>query len=202
MIIRELGLQPYAEIFSAMKDFTEGRRTTACPDELWLLEHEPVFTQGLAGKDEHVLRRGAIPIVPIDRGGQITYHGPGQLVMYLLLDLRRSQVGIRALVSMLENSVINLLRRWHIDAVARPDAPGVYVAGQKIASLGLKIRHGCSYHGLALNVDMDLSPFSWINPCGLKQMTMTQLKDLGVNISVVEAGRLLSQEFIKLYGEH
>ena len=202
MIIRELGLQPYAEIFSAMKDFTEGRRTTACPDELWLLEHEPVFTQGLAGKDEHVLRRGTIPIVPIDRGGQITYHGPGQLVMYLLLDLRRSQVGIRALVSMLENSVINLLRRWHIDAVARPDAPGVYVAGQKIASLGLKIRHGCSYHGLALNVDMDLSPFSWINPCGLKQMTMTQLKDLGVHISVVEAGRLLSQEFIKLYGEH
>lgn len=198
MIIRELGLQPYAEIFSAMKAFTEAR-SAATADEIWLLEHPPVFTQGLGGKAEHILQRGAIPIVPIDRGGQITYHAPGQIVMYLLLDLNRARVGIRALVSLIENSVIALLADQGIAAASRADAPGVYVAGKKIASLGLKIRRGCCYHGVALNVNMDLAPFRWINPCGLRGMEMTQLADLGIALTPAAAGAALATHFQRLW---
>lgn len=180
MHIRRLGLADYRATWQAMQDYTETRQG-AEDDALWIVEHPPVYTQGLAGKAEHVLNPGNIPIVPIDRGGQITYHGPGQLVIYLLLDIKSAGVGIRALVSLIENAIIALLADYGIDAEARADAPGVYVEGRKIASLGLKVRHGCTYHGLALNVDMDLTPFSGINPCGLKGMRMTQLRDLGIH---------------------
>lgn len=179
MDIRHLGLADYHATWQAMRDFTETRDGDT-PDMLWVVEHPPVYTQGLAGKAEHVLNPGNIPIVPIDRGGQITYHGPGQLVIYLLLDIKRAGVGVRPLVSMIENAVIALLADYGIAAEARADAPGVYVDGCKIASLGLKVRRGCTYHGVALNVDMDLAPFAGINPCGLRGMRMTQLRDLGV----------------------
>ena len=179
MDIRHLGLADYHATWQAMRDFTEARNGDT-PDMLWVVEHPPVYTQGLAGKAEHVLNPGNIPIVPIDRGGQITYHGPGQLVIYLLLDIKRAGVGVRPLVSMIENAVIALLADYGIAAEARADAPGVYVDGCKIASLGLKVRRGCTYHGVALNVDMDLAPFAGINPCGLRGMRMTQLRDLGV----------------------
>lgn len=179
MDIRHLGLADYHATWQAMRDFTETRDSDT-PDMLWVVEHPPVYTQGLAGKAEHVLNPGNIPIVPIDRGGQITYHGPGQLVIYLLLDIKRAGVGVRPLVSMIENAVIALLADYGIAAEARADAPGVYVDGCKIASLGLKVRRGCTYHGVALNVDMDLAPFAGINPCGLRGMRMTQLRDLGV----------------------
>ena len=196
--IKNLGLVPYADAFAAMKAFTEAR-SAATADEIWLLEHPPVFTQGLGGKAEHILQRGAIPIVPIDRGGQITYHAPGQIVMYLLLDLNRARVGIRALVTLIENSVIALLADQGIAAASRADAPGVYVAGKKIASLGLKIRRGCCYHGVALNVDMDLAPFRWINPCGLRGMEMTQLADLGIALTPAAAGAALAAHFQRLW---
>lgn len=179
MDIRHLGLADYHATWQAMRDVTETRDSDT-PDMLWVVEHPPVYTQGLAGKAEHVLNPGNIPIVPIDRGGQITYHGPGQLVIYLLLDIKRAGVGVRPLVSMIENAVIALLADYGIAAEARADAPGVYVEGCKIASLGLKVRRGCTYHGVALNVDMDLAPFAGINPCGLRGMRMTQLRDLGV----------------------
>lgn len=179
MDIRHLGLADYHATWQAMRDVTETRDSDT-PDMLWVVEHPPVYTQGLAGKAEHVLNPGNIPIVPIDRGGQITYHGPGQLVIYLLLDIKRAGVGVRPLVSMIENAVIALLADYGIAAEARADAPGVYVDGCKIASLGLKVRRGCTYHGVALNVDMDLAPFAGINPCGLRGMRMTQLRDLGV----------------------
>lgn len=179
MDIRHLGLADYHATWQAMRDVTETRDGDT-PDMLWVVEHPPVYTQGLAGKAEHVLNPGNIPIVPIDRGGQITYHGPGQLVIYLLLDIKRAGVGVRPLVSLIENAVIALLADYGIAAEARADAPGVYVNGCKIASLGLKVRRGCTYHGVALNVDMDLAPFAGINPCGLKGMRMTQLRDLGV----------------------
>ena len=190
MIIRELGLCDYHDIWQAMRDYTETRGGSA-DDALWVVEHPPVYTQGLAGKAEHVLNPGNIPVVAIDRGGQITYHGPGQLVIYLLWDIKSAGVGVRALVSLIENSIIALLDAYGIRGEARADAPGVYVEGRKIASLGLKVRRGCTYHGLALNVDMDLAPFSGINPCGLHGMRMTQLRDLGVRVSPQEAGKRL-----------
>ena len=164
-------------------------------DELWLVQHPSVFTQGQAGKAEHLLAPGSIPVIHVDRGGQITYHGPGQIIMYLLLDIRRSGIGIRALVSMIENSVITLLQTHGITAAARPDAPGVYVAGNKIASLGLKVSNGRTYHGVALNVDMDLEPFTRINPCGLVGMHMTQLRELGIPLSPTAAGDALAAAF-------
>lgn len=176
--IRNLGRAEYAATMTAMQRFTDERRADT-PDEIWLLEHPPVFTLGLNAASEHLLAPGKIPVVHTDRGGQVTYHGPGQLVAYTLIDIRRARLNVRQLVSALEQSVLGLLADYGIAAAARPDAPGVYVAGAKIASLGLRIRKGASYHGLALNVAMDLEPFSRINPCGFEALPVTQLVDLG-----------------------
>lgn len=177
--IRHLGRQPYEPLWQRMREFTDQRDSTT-PDELWFCEHPPVFTLGMAASHEHVLAPGDIPLVQIDRGGQVTYHGPGQLMVYPLLDVRRAGIGVRALVSALENTMIRFLSEAGIDAVARPDAPGVYVSGAKVASIGLRIRRGCCYHGMAVNVDMDLEPFSRINPCGLTDVSVTDLASLGV----------------------
>lgn len=164
-------------MWQSMTDFTN-QRTPDTPDELWLVEHPPVFTQGQAGKPEHLLLPGEIPVVQTDRGGQVTYHGPGQLVAYPLLDLRRIKMGVRDLVTAIEQTIVATLAVYGIEAYPKPDAPGVYVAGNKIASLGLRVRRGCSFHGLALNVDMDLAPFQRINPCGYAGLAMTQMRDL------------------------
>lgn len=172
-----LGLADYAPVFEAMKAFNE-RRDEHTEDELWVVEHPPVFTQGLAGKPEHLLFRSDIPVVQIDRGGQITYHGPGQLVVYTLIDFKRRKQSVRHIVSALENAIIATLAEYGITAAADPQRPGVYVDGRKIASLGLRIKNGSVYHGLALNVDMDLSPFHQINPCGYAGMEMVQMADL------------------------
>lgn len=193
MHIRHLGLADYHTVWQAMRDYTE-KRGGAEDDALWIVEHPPVYTQGLAGKAEHILNPGNIPVVPVERGGQVTYHGPGQLIVYLLLDIKSANVGVRALVSLIEDSIIAVLAHYGVTAHARADAPGVYVDGRKIASLGLKIRKGCTYHGLALNVDMNLAPFAGINPCGLKGMKMTQLRDLGVRAGMTEvADKVIAQ---------
>lgn len=176
VVVRHLGCVAYEPTWHAMQQFTQTRDADSL-DEIWLLEHPRVFTQGQAGKAEHVLAAGDIPIVQVDRGGQVTYHGPGQLVAYILVDVRRSGQGVRELVSCIEQSLIAMLSQYDVAAYAKPDAPGVYVEGKKIASLGLRIRRGCSFHGLALNVDMDLQPFQRINPCGYAGMQMTQLSD-------------------------
>ena len=173
----QLGLADYAPVFEAMKAFND-TRNEATEDELWVVEHPPVFTHGLAGKPEHLLIRDDIPVVQIDRGGQITYHGPGQLVVYTLIDFKRRQTSVRHIVSALENSIIATLAEYGIAAAADPERPGVYVGAKKIASLGLRIKNGAVYHGLALNIDMDLSPFTHINPCGYAGMEMTQMADL------------------------
>ncbi|MGR2737598.1 lipoyl(octanoyl) transferase LipB [Billgrantia sp. Q4P2] len=172
-----LGRRPYLPVWQAMRELTDSR-DEATPDQFWLVEHEPVFTQGQAGKPEHLLMPGDIPVVQTDRGGQVTYHGPGQVVLYPLLDVRRVRLGVRDLVSALENAVVAVLAEHGVKAHARPDAPGVYVGEAKIASLGLRIRRGASYHGVALNVDADLAPFQRINPCGYAGMAMTRLADL------------------------
>ena len=187
LIIRQLGRQDYEPVWQAMHQFTN-ERTSDTTDEIWLVEHNPVFTQGQAGKAEHLLNTGDIPVVQSDRGGQVTYHGPGQIVAYFLLDLRRNKLGVRELVTHIENIVVNTLGDFNIEAYARPDAPGVYVEQQKICSLGLRIRRGCSFHGLALNVNMDLSPFLRINPCGYAGMEMAQVSTLGgpQEVSLVE----------------
>ena len=174
-----------------------GEAAVKAPDELWLVEHPPVFTQGQAGKPEHLLRDIGIPIVPIDRGGQITYHGPGQVVVYLLVDLQRRHIKVRELVCKIEQAVIDLMAGYGIKADRREGAPGVYVGEAKVAALGLRIRNGCSYHGVSLNVNMDLAPFSAINPCGYAGMAVTQLHDLGVNVSVSEAGEALLKHLQK-----
>lgn len=189
-----LGLRDYASVWRAMQEFTD-RRDEQTPDEVWLVEHPPVFTQGLNGRPEHLLNPGDIPVVPVDRGGQVTYHGPGQAVVYFLIDLRRRGLGVRHLVSAMEHSVIALLAHYGVTASARPDAPGVYVEGAKVASLGLRVRRGRSYHGLALNVAMDLSPFARINPCGYAGMPVTDLRHLGVPLDVAGAGEALVREF-------
>nr|WP_132701092.1 lipoyl(octanoyl) transferase LipB [Reinekea marinisedimentorum] len=176
VLIRHLGRVSYLDTWQKMQDFTLNRSDDAM-DEIWLLEHEPVFTQGQAGKAEHLLNTGDIPVVPVDRGGQVTYHGPGQLVAYVLLDMKRIGSDVRKLVSALEDSVIQTLAEYDIEAAAKKDAPGVYVQGNKICSLGLRIKKGKSFHGLALNVDMDLEPFLRINPCGYAGLAMTQIKD-------------------------
>ena len=198
MQIHNLGLRPYQEIWDAMRACTAARDADSA-DQIWLVQHPPVYTQGQAGKPEHLLAPGDIPVIQIDRGGQITYHGPGQTVMYLLLDLRRVGIGIRALVSLIEESVIGYLQELGIRAQSRIDAPGVYVDGKKIASLGLRVRVGCTYHGVALNVDMDLEPFSRINPCGLVGMQMTQLRDLGVALDADAAGTALAARFQRIW---
>jgi lipoyl(octanoyl) transferase len=174
-----------------MQDFT-ARRTADTPDEIWLLEHPPVYTLGQAGRREHLIAETGIPVVPIDRGGQITYHGPGQVVAYVLVDLRRRGYGIRDLVTRLEQAVIDLLAAQGVAAARLGGAPGVYVDGAKIAALGLRVRHGCTYHGLALNVDMDLAPFAAINPCGYPGMRVTQCRDLGVKLTLPQAEQALA----------
>ncbi|ENT2837676.1 lipoyl(octanoyl) transferase LipB [Klebsiella michiganensis] len=174
ILIRQLGLQPYEPVSQAMHEFTD-TRNDATLDEIWLVEHYPVFTQGQAGKAEHVLVPGEIPVIQSDRGGQVTYHGPGQQVMYVLLNLKRRKLGVRELVTLLEQTVVNTLAEYGIESHPRADAPGVYVGDRKICSLGLRIRKGCSFHGLALNINMDLSPFLRINPCGYAGMEMTQM---------------------------
>jgi lipoyl(octanoyl) transferase len=190
-VVRRLGRVDYAPTWRAMQSFTDARGE-ATPDELWFLEHEAVFTQGLNGKAEHLLAPGDIPVVGIDRGGQVTYHGPGQLVMYALVDLRRRGIGVRELVVALENSVIALAARHGIRASGRREAPGVYVGASKLASIGLRVRRGCSYHGLALNVDMDLEPFGRINPCGMTGLAMTQLVAEGARTDVAAAALALA----------
>ncbi|MBW5798777.1 lipoyl(octanoyl) transferase LipB [Halomonas elongata] len=175
--VHRLGRRPYEPVWRAMRDLTD-QRDASTSDQLWLVEHDPVFTQGRAGKPEHVLMPGDIPVVETDRGGQVTYHGPGQVVAYPLLDVRRAGLGVRELVNRLERAVIALLAELGVEAHARPDAPGVYVGEAKIASLGLRIRRGASFHGVALNVDGDLSPFERINPCGYAGMAMTRVSDL------------------------
>ncbi|HHH13365.1 MAG TPA: lipoyl(octanoyl) transferase LipB [Thiolapillus brandeum] len=188
VIVRHLGLQEYETTWQAMRDFTDAR-TPGTPSEIWLLEHPPVFTQGQAGKAEHVLDPGPIPVVQSDRGGQVTYHGPGQLIAYLLLDLKATGRGIRGLVTAMEQSVIRLLADAGIQAHARPDAPGVYVDEAKVAALGLRVRRGYTYHGLALNVDLDLEPFSRIDPCGHPGQAVTSLAELGVDMDMGKAGK-------------
>ena len=176
-----------------MREFTDARNESTA-DELWIVEHPPVFTLGQAGKREHILKESDIPIVKSDRGGQVTYHGPGQLVIYLLFDLRRNSLGVRDLVSGIENAIIKLLKGWDIDSEARKEAPGVYIGERKIAALGLRVRRGCSYHGLSLNVAMDLTPFEAINPCGYEGLEVTQLRDHGVNESVSAVAQSLVNE--------
>ena len=176
LIVRDLGLVEYQPTLEAMRELTAVRDADT-PDEIWLLQHTPVFTQGQAGKAEHVLAAGDIPVIQVERGGQVTYHGPGQLVAYLMLDLRRLGLGVRELVTAMEQSLVDLLASYGVQAAPRADAPGVYVGEAKIASLGLRVRRGCSFHGLALNVDMDMQPFSRINPCGYSGLQMTQLSE-------------------------
>ena len=199
MIVRQLGHADYEPTFAAMKDFT-ATRTVETPDELWVVEHSPVFTLGQAGKPEHLLRETGIPLVKIDRGGQITYHGPGQVVVYLLIDLSRRKLKVRELVSRIEQAVIDCLGEQGVTAERRDGAPGVYVGANensaKVAALGLRVRNGCCYHGVSLNVDMDLSPFSAINPCGYAGMAVTQTKDLGIALTPPQAAEALTGHLI------
>ncbi|GGL97250.1 lipoyl(octanoyl) transferase LipB [Pseudomonas asuensis] len=196
---RELGLAPYEPTWQAMKRFTDKRNPSAL-DEVWLLQHPAVFTQGQAGKAEHLLNAGEIPVIQVDRGGQVTYHGPGQLIAYLLLDVRRLGLGVRELVSRMEQSLVGLLASYGVESYAKPDAPGVYVNGAKIASLGLRIRNGRSFHGLALNVDMDLAPFRRINPCGYAGLAMTQLRDHAGPIEFAEVTQRLREQLVSRLG--
>lgn len=177
-LVRDLGRQPYEPVWRAMQRFTDAR-DEASPDELWLLEHDPVFTLGQAGRPEHVLAPGDIPVLHVDRGGQVTYHGPGQIVAYPLLDLRRLKIGVREYVCRIEQAVIDTLGEWNIGAARRDGAPGVYVNDAKVAALGIRVRRGCSFHGLAFNIAMDLEPFARINPCGYAGLQVTSMLDLG-----------------------
>jgi lipoyl(octanoyl) transferase len=195
--LKFLGLVEYQPAWQAMQQFTAARNAET-RDEIWLLQHPPVYTQGLAGKPEHLLDAHGIPVIKIDRGGQITYHGPGQIVMYLLLDLRRWQLNVRQLVRLMEQAVIDLLSAYGVAAQRREDAPGVYVDDAKIAALGLKIRYGCCYHGLSFNVDMDLSPFANINPCGYAGLRVTQARDLGIAATVQELEQQLADNLLAL----
>lgn len=193
--IRELGVEDYASIWAAMQGFT-AERDAHSDDEFWVLEHHPVYTLGLNGDPAHLLRPTDVAVVRSDRGGQITYHGPGQLIIYTLVDLARRRLGVRDLVSALESSVCGLLRQYGIQGDVRRDRPGVYVDGRKIASLGLRVRRGCSYHGLSLNVDLDLSPFDAINPCGYAELPMTRLADLGAPVRCREAAAPLLRQLM------
>jgi lipoyl(octanoyl) transferase len=201
IVVRSFGLVEYSPTWQAMKDFT-AQRTSGTRDEIWLVQHPPVYTQGQAGKPEHLLHSTDIPVIKIDRGGQITYHGPGQIVAYLLLDLRRWQINVRQLVRLMEQAVIQLLAQHGVAAQGREDAPGVYVGEAKIAALGLKIRNGCCYHGLSFNVDMDLAPFDSINPCGHVGMRVTQARDLGIPSPASELERHLARNLIALLQQH
>lgn len=190
MIIRELGLQPYETIWRDMQQFTQ-QRTEEAPDEIWILEHLPVYTLGLNGKSEHLLNPSDIPVIQSDRGGQVTYHGPGQLVIYTLLDIKRLKLGIRQLVTLLEQAMITTLAQFDITAIAKPEAPGVYVKDNKIGSIGIRIKNNASYHGISLNNNMDLTPFNHINTCGFKGLQVTQLVDLGVTVSTADLAILV-----------
>ena len=194
-ISRWLGRQDYVPLWHAMQAFTDTRDDEA--DEIWFTEHPPVFTLGVNAASEHLLAPGDIPVVQIDRGGQVTYHGPGQLMIYPMVKLRRSGLGVRDLVTALEKSVIDLLDDIGVTAIARPDAPGVYVDGSKVASVGLRIRRGCSFHGMALNVDMDLEPFSRINPCGMQDLAVTDLKTLGGPSTLADARNAIEAKLVE-----
>lgn len=194
--VKWLGQQDYQSCWQAMQAFTN-ERTEKSLDEVWLLEHHPVFTQGQNGKAEHVLNPGSIPVIKTDRGGQVTYHGPGQLMVYTLLDLKRKQFTVRGLVTSLEKSVIDLLAQYGVTAHAKPEAPGIYVDEKKIGSIGLRIRRGCSYHGIAFNVSMDLEPFTRINPCGFSQLKMTEFAACGGLKSIRETGNQLINHLMK-----
>ena len=197
--IRDLGRQDYESVWHDMQDFT-AKRDNNTDDELWIVEHPPVFTLGLNGKREHLLNTGDIPVIPVDRGGQVTYHGPGQLVMYTLLDLNRLGIGVKQLVQHIEQAIINLLSGYAIEAEGRHDAPGVYVDGAKIAALGLRIKKGKSYHGLSFNIDMDLEPFSRINPCGYEGMPVTQLTKLKPGIDTSQITQQLIAHLTSILG--
>ena len=196
IIVKHRGLTDYRQVWQEMKDFTDCRGQ-ATADELWITEHEPVYTQGHNGKPEHLLDIGNIPLIQIDRGGQVTYHGPGQLVLYCLLNLKRLGLGVRGLVTLIETSIIEFLACYQLEGFARKDAPGVYVDQAKIAALGLRIRKGCCYHGVSLNINMDLNPFAGINPCGLEGLDVTQLADFNVAIDVEQAGTELAEILIR-----
>ncbi len=199
LLIRQLGQQDYEPIWRKMQQFTD-QRDASTQDEVWLVEHPPVFTLGMNGKPEHLLSPGAIPVIKIDRGGQVTYHGPGQLVAYLLIDIKRRKLGIRAMVEKIEQAIIELLADYQIEARGRRDAPGVYVGNSKIAALGLRVRRGCTYHGLALNVNMDLDPFQRINPCGHKGMQVTQTSELGGPSDIAAIAPSLCQKLAQQLG--
>lgn len=198
MRIQQLGIQTYDEVWQKMKEFTV-HRGSQTSDELWLLEHFPVYTQGQAGKPEHVLNPHLIPIVQSDRGGQVTYHGPGQLVAYVLMDIRRRNIGIRTLVSKLEDVLKSVLTSYNILSNTRCGAPGVYVDERKIASIGLRVKNGCTYHGIALNVNMDLNPFLGINPCGYSKMEMTQISHFHPNIKMEHVMHRFTQDFLNQF---
>ncbi|MFT4247407.1 MAG: lipoyl(octanoyl) transferase LipB [Pseudomonas sp.] len=197
--VRRLGRQPYEPVWRAMQRFTDARGE-ASDDELWVVEHEPVFTLGQAGKPEHVLAPGQIPVLHVDRGGQVTYHGPGQLVVYPLLDLRRLGIGVREYVSRIEQAIIDTLAEWNIEAVRREGAPGVYVGDAKIAALGIRVRRGCSFHGLSFNVAMDLEPFRRINPCGYQGLQVTSVLDLGGPSGMEPVQRVLLEQLGRQFG--
>lgn len=193
--IHNLGLQDYQTVWQAMQDFTL-QRTANTPDELWIVEHPAVYTLGLNGKREHLLNTGDIPVIQSDRGGQVTYHAHGQVIIYTLLDIKRLNINIRQLVSLLEQAMIDTLVHYGIVAIAKAEAPGVYVQGKKIGSIGIRIKNNCSYHGLSFNNAMDLTPFNFINPCGYKDLKVTQLSDLGIHTSTTQLASLLSQTII------
>ena len=194
-----LGRQDYVPLWHRMQQFTDERDATT-PDEIWFCEHPPVFTLGLNASKEHLLAPGDIPVVQIDRGGQVTFHGPGQLMVYPLIDIKRANIGVRKLVTALEQSVVDLAADYGVDAAARADAPGVYVAGDKLASVGLRIRRGCSFHGMALNVDVDLEPFTRINPCGYTELEMTDLQRLDIDLQLDETHVRLLPHFLQHLG--
>jgi len=198
-IVRDLGRQPYAPVWHAMQRFTDAR-TDDTPDELWVVEHDPVFTLGQAGKDEHVLAPGDIPVLHVDRGGQVTYHGPGQIVVYPLLQLRRLGIGVRDYVCRIEQAIIDTLAEWNIGAERRDGAPGVYVGGAKVAALGIRVRRGCTFHGLAFNVAMDLEPFHRINPCGYQGLQVTSMVDLGGPSGMAAVTPLLLGHLARQFG--
>ncbi len=198
--MRSLGQQPYLETWEAMKSFTADR-SDSTNDELWCLEHPRVYTQGQAGKAEHILAPGDIPVIPVDRGGQVTYHGPGQLVVYLMINLSRRKMGVRALVDVIEQSLVRTLAELGITAEPRPDAPGVYVGDAKIASLGLRVRRGCSFHGLALNVHMDMEPFRRINPCGYAGLAMCQVSDFVATAPIDDIEKRLAAQLVVGLGD-
>lgn len=197
LIIRQLDTMDYSKVWHAMQNFTD-ERDEKTEDELWLVQHPPVFTQGQAGKEEHLLMPGDIEVVKVDRGGQVTYHGPGQQVIYFMIDLRRRKMGVRQLVTLIENAIVYSLNDFGIKAYPKPDAPGVYVDDKKIASLGLRVRKGCSFHGLALNVNMDLSPFLRINPCGYAGLEMIQTCDINGPQNITDACNALVKHLVTL----